>query len=192
MEFLVLGLVAGIGFASYALWQKARKDESEAQAAERKRLQAPVDRSPTTIQVGDVVQHLGVDFVVEGVVTLSEDGRGARFYRMFDGSGERFLYAKTGGADPLLLTATSVTLEGEAPPETLVHGGASYRQTARTRASAIRVGQLGTRKHADRVRVYEYAGPGPARLLVVDWGDRVEAFAGERVLAHALEILPAR
>jgi hypothetical protein len=56
----------------------------------------------------------------------------------------------------------------------------------------VRVGQLGARKHADRVRVYEYAGPGPARLLVVDWGDRVEAFTGERVLAHALDILPAR
>jgi hypothetical protein len=102
------------------------------------------------------------------------------------------LYAKTGGADPLLLVSAQVTLDGDTPPEVLTHAGASYRQTARAQASAIRVGQLGARKHADRVRVYEYAGPGPARLLVVDWGDRVEAFAGERVLAHALDILPAR
>ncbi len=194
MELLVLGLVAGIGFASYALWHKARKAEGEAHAAERKRLRAPAERSPTTIQVGDVVQHLGADFLVEGIVTLSEDGRGARLYRMFEDGGERFLYTKTGGADPLLLAPTAVTLEpsdGE-PPESLRHHGGAYRQTARVQASAIRVGQLGTRKHADRVRVYEYAGPGPQRLLVVDWGDRVEAFAGERILASTIEILPAR
>lgn len=195
MELLVLGLVAGIGFASYALWHKARKDEGDALAAERKRLMAPVERSPTTIQVGDVVQHLGSDFLVEGVVTFSEDGRGARLYRLFEDGGERFLYAKAGGSDPLLLApATALTPDaaGGELPESLHHAGFAYRQTARAQASAVRVGQLGARKHADRVRVFEYSGPGPARLLVVDWGDKLEAFAGERVLASALEILPAR
>jgi uncharacterized protein DUF4178 len=191
MELLVLGLVAGIGFASYALWHKARKDEGDAREVERKRLMAPAERSPTTIQVGDVVQHLGSDFLVEGVVTLSEDGRGARLYRMFEDGGERFLYAKSGGGDPLLLAPAVVPVEGD-PPELLAHGGASYRQSARVQASAIRVGQLGARKHADRVRLFEYAGPGPQRLLLVDWGDRVESFAGERILASALEILPSR
>ncbi len=194
MELLVLGLVAGIGFASYALWHKARRAEGEALAAERKRLVAPTERSPTTIQVGDVVQHLGTDFLVEGVVTFSEDGRGARLYRLFDDGGERFLYAKAGGSDPLLLAPAALGPDQSTgdPPETLQHAGGSYRQTARAQASAIRVGQLGTRKHGDRVRVFEYAGPGPARLLVVDWGDKLELFAGERVLAAALEILPSR
>ncbi len=190
----MLGLVAGIGFASYALWHKARKDEGEALAAERKRLMAPAERSPTTIQVGDVVQHLGADFLVEGVITFSEDGRGARLYRLFEDAGERFLYAKAGATDPLLLAPAALAPEssGGELPESLQHAGFAYRQTARAQASAIRVGQLGARKHADRVRVFEYSGPGPARLLVVDWGDKLEAFAGERILASALEILPAR
>jgi hypothetical protein len=143
------------------------------------------------------VQHLGSDFLVEGVVTFSEDGRGARLYRLFDDGGERFLYAKAGGTDPLLLAPTALAADASAhdggePPETLQHQGGAYRQTARAQASAIRVGQLGARKHGDRVRIFEYAGPGPARLLVVDWGDKLEAFAGERVLGSALEILPAR
>jgi hypothetical protein len=195
MELLVLGLVAGIGFASYALWHKARRDEGDALAAEKKRLLPPAERSPTTIQVGDVVQHLGSDFLVEGVVTFSEDGRGARLYRLFDDGGERFLYAKAGSADPMLLAPTSGALApgtGDEPPESLQHAGFAYRQTARAQASAIRVGQLGARKHGDRVRVFEYSGPGPSRMLLVDWGDTLEAFAGERILASALEILPAR
>ncbi len=195
MELLVLGLVAGIGFASYALWHKARRDEGDALAAEKKRLLLPAERSPTTIQVGDVVQHLGSDFLVEGVVTFSEDGRGARLYRLFEDGGERFLYAKAGAADPMLLAPTPEALapgaSGE-PPESLQHAGFAYRQTARAQASAIRVGQLGARKHGDRVRVFEYSGPGPSRLLLVDWGDSLEAFAGERILASAIEILPAR
>ena len=191
MELIVLGLVAGIGFASYALWQKARKDEGEALTAERKRLQAPADRSPTTMQVGDVVQHLGSDFVVEGIVTFSEDGHGARLYRMFDGGGERFLFAKPGGGDPLLLAPVVIAIDGD-PPEALSHDGGAYRLNARMQGSAIRVGQLGARKPGDKARLFEYAGPGPARLLLVDWGERVEAFAGERVLTHALEILPGR
>jgi hypothetical protein len=195
MELLLLGMVAGIGFASFALWQKARKEEDQAAAQRRKRLSAPVDRTPTTIQVGDVVQHLGSDYVVEGVMTLSEDGRGARLYRMFEDGGESFLYAKTGTADPLLLKpAPELSLAdlGGAPPETLTHARASFRQTARVQASVIRVGQLGARKATDRVHLYEYAGPGPSRLLLLDWGERVEAFAGERVAAHSLEILPSR
>lgn len=194
MELLLLGMVAGIGFASFALWQRARKEENEV-TAQSKRLTAPVNRTPTTIQVGDVVQHLGTDFVVEGVLTLSEDGRGARLYRMYEDGGERFLYAKTGNVDPLLLKPApelSLADVGGAPPETLTHDRASFRQTARVQASVIRVGQLGARKHSDRVHLYEYAGPGPSRLLLLDWGERVEAFIGEKVAAHSLEILPSR
>jgi hypothetical protein len=195
MELLLLGMVAGIGFASFALWQRARREEDQAAAQRRKRLEAPAERTPTTIQVGDVVQHLGSDYVVEGVLTLSEDGRGARLYRMFDDGGERFLYAKQGHAEPLLLRpAPELTLAdlGGTPPETLQHGHASFRQTARVQASVIRVGQLGGRKTAERVHLYEYAGPGPERLLLLDWGERVEAFAGEKVATHSLEILPSR
>jgi hypothetical protein len=195
MELLLLGMVAGIGFASLALWQKARREEDEAASERRKRLTAPVERTPTTIQVGDVVQHLGSDYVVEGVITLSEDGRGARLYRMFEDSGERFLYAKTGNAEPLLLKPApdlSLADAGGTPPELLMHERASFRQTARVQASVIRVGQLGARKATDRVHLYEYAGPGPSRLLLLDWGERVEAFSGERIAAHSLEILPAR
>jgi hypothetical protein len=195
MELLLLGMVAGIGFASFALWQRARREEDQAAAQRRKRLEAPAERTPTTIQVGDVVQHLGSDYVVEGVLTLSEDGRGARLYRMFEDAGERFLYAKTGNADPLLLQPVAdlaLSDVGGTPPETLQHAQASFRQTARVQASVIRVGQLGARKAGERVHLYEYAGPGPSRLLVLDWGERIEAFAGEKVAAHTLEILPSK
>jgi hypothetical protein len=192
MELLVLGLFAGIGFASWALWQKARAAESEAEEARRRSLRAPAERTPTTIQVGDVVQHLGSDYLVEGVLTLSEDGRGARLYRLFDDGAERFLYAKQGNHDPLLLApAAGLVLEG-GPPESIEHQQQPFRLTSRVQAAVVRVGSIGERKLGDRVRVHEYAGPGPARLLLLDWGERIESFAGERVAPHLLDILPSR
>jgi hypothetical protein len=194
MELVVIGLVAGIGFASYALWHKAKKDESQARAEEQKRLMPPAERTPTTIQVGDVVQHLGRDFVVEGVVTFSEEGRGARFYRMFDDGKERFLYARGGSADPLLLAPAMVNseLDGSEPPERLEHAGGSYQKSARAQAQAVVVGQFGARSPNAKVRVFEYVGAGPLRLLIVDWGRDVEVFAGERLSPASLDILPVR
>ena len=45
-----------------------------------------------TLQVGDVVEHLDRDYLVEGALLLSESPRAARLCRLIDGSIERFLY----------------------------------------------------------------------------------------------------
>src|SRR5439155_376986 len=96
-----------------------RTSPSSASAASGSARAAP-DRTPSTLQVGDVVQHLGTDYLVEGALTFSEDGRAARLYRLVDGGAERFLYAAAGESDPLLLDAVpGLTVEGA--PETLLH-----------------------------------------------------------------------
>jgi hypothetical protein len=190
MELLVLGLFAGIGFASWALWYQARSDATA--GARHKRLRAPVERTPMTIQVGDVVQHLGADYLVEGALTLSDEGRVARLYRLFDEGGERYLYAKQGSEEALLLAAVPhLALEG-APPESLTHAQQLFRQTARAQAKVARAGSIGDAKLAERAGVLEYTGPGPERLLLLEWNERVDAFSGERVPPSSLEILPAK
>ena len=194
MELLVLGLVAGIGFASYALWHKARKDEGDALTAEQKRLAPPSSARPRRSRSATSCSTSAPTFSSRA---WSPSARTAA--------------ARASTASSTTATSASSTPRPAAPirccwrpPPTAptratairrracAHAGGAYRQTARAQASAIRVGQLGARKHSDRVRVFEYAGPGPARMLVVDWGDKLEAFAGERILASAIEILPAR
>jgi hypothetical protein len=200
MEFLVLGLVAGIGFASYALWSQLREeqgappkrnDEGKDEPKAPRALPPPAERTPMTIQVGDVVQHLGTDYLVEGVLTLSEEGRGARLYRMMDGAAERYLYVEPPPAEPLLLQRVG----GEAPagePDELVHGERTYRVRRRALVAAIGVGSFGDQPVKDRARLLLYGGAAGARLLILDWAGRGELYAGERVLAHALELLPGR
>jgi Domain of unknown function (DUF4178) len=188
MELLVLGLVATIGFASYALWSKSRQpDETAPQAPPL--LDAP-ERTPSTLQVGDVVQHLGTDYLVEGALTFSDDGRAARLFRLVDGAAERFLYAGPTEPDPLLLEAAP-TLTVEGAPETLVHAGQSFRLRSRVSTSVLRAGAAFERRAGDRVGLYEYAAGG-ARMVVLSWGDQADAFVGERVSSHLLELLPGK
>jgi hypothetical protein len=186
MELLVLGLVATIGLASYALWQRAR-------AAETPALPPAEERTPTSMQVGDVVQHLGADFLVEGVLTLAQDsevGGGARLYRLVDGPRERFLYA-AGAAEPLLLEeAHDPTLD--AASDSVEHAGRHFRVREVAQATALRVGSVGESRGSGRVTVRQYAADGPTRLLVLAWSDHADLFVGERVPAHLFEILPGR
>ncbi len=190
MELLVLGLVATIGFASYALWSRARTAEEGGIAPPA--LEAP-DRTPANLQVGDVVQHVGTDYLVEGVLTLSEGGpKPARLYRLADGGAERFLYATPAEPDPSLLDAVPA-LAVDGAPEAVLHGGRSFRLRSRTHASVLRAGAVGESRAGagDRVGLLEYA-TASSRLVVIHWSDRAEAFAGERVPSHLLELLPGR
>lgn len=187
MELLVLGLVATVGFTSYALWARARHTEASAQPPE---LEAP-DRTPTTLQIGDVVQHLGTDWIVEGVLSLADD-KGARLYRLADGGAERYLFATTSDPDPSWLDRVEL---GEASGAEIVeHGGQSFRLRGRASSTALRAGVLGAVRPApagDRITLAEY-GAGASRLVILQWSDHADAFAGERVPAHLLELLPGK
>ncbi len=189
MEVLILGLVAGIGFASYALLRRGRPRHKPVARSLPARTE---ERTLATLQVGDVVDHLGTDYLVEGVLTLSEEGRGSRLYRMVDGATEVFLYTAAGGGDPLLLTAAPETELSGPPPKLLEHEGESYRLRTTAKAQAIGIGALGRLLIKDRVNALEYAGVGGARLLVLKWNGRADLFAGERVSSGLLEIFPGR
>jgi hypothetical protein len=188
MELLVLGLVATIGFASYALWSKTRTGELPV-GAPPPELDA-AERTPATLQVGDVVQHLGADYIIEGVLALSGDVSGAKLYRLVDGANERYLLSAPGEPDPALLeVARGFKLEGT--PALVEHDGQSYRLRSRATGAALRSGSVGDRRAGHRVTLAEYAA-GAGRLLVLQWSGDTDAFVGERVPLHLLDFLPGR
>jgi hypothetical protein len=178
MELLVLGLVATIGFASYALWSRAAATPPD---------EPPGERTPEDLQVGNVVQHLGTDFIVEGSLTLAEEdgGTGRRLFRLADGARDRYLYV--GGGELLLLDET--TLADSTPSDSLEHDRQHFRVRERVRATGLRSGAVGARRPGGRVVVRLYATGAAARLLVLEWPDHVDAFLGERVSPNLIEIL---
>lgn len=192
MELIVLGLVATIGVASYALWSKARAEAPPSGPLAPKSNDA-AERTPSTLQVGDVVSHLGTDWVVEGVLALSEDGRAekprGRLMRLADGGAERFLWSSSSESDPAFVAPAPLAVEGV--PAVVQHAGQTFRLTARATVGALRSGAVGPGHAAEHVGLAEYAA-GPSRLVVLDWGADSETYVGERVNQQQLELLPAR
>jgi hypothetical protein len=190
MELILLGLVASIGFASYALWSRARGNELRGAQKPVAELESG-ERTPTTLQINDVVQHLGTDWIVEGILSLSEDGRNTRLYALTDGSEARFLFASAAEPDPVLLRAAP-ELRIEGTPDTLTAEGHAFALKVRGTVAAKRLGAiLPSRRGDNRVTFGDYAS-GTSRLLVLQWGSEIDAFVGERVPLHLLELLPAR
>ena len=60
------------------------------------------------------------------------------------------------------------------------------------RATALRSGQVGTRRLGGRVLVRLYAAGIAARLLVLEWSDHLDAFVGERVSPNLIDVLPGK
>ena len=84
MELVFLALAAAVGVASFVLGRALGRALKK--GAARPALPAPVDRTPLTLQVGDIVEHLDRDYLVEGALLLSESPRAARLCRLIDGA----------------------------------------------------------------------------------------------------------
>jgi hypothetical protein len=188
MELLVLGLLATVGIASYALWSRARNGELQAPPQRPPELPA-AERTPSTLLPGDVVSHLGTDWLVEGVLSLSEESRGARVSRVTDGSKQRVLVAVPSEPEPALLEV--LPLKTDALGETISHAGHSYQLKQRLSGTAVKQGAGFDKRAGQRLTLALYAS-GALRLLLLAWPDGIEASAGERIPLHLVEILPGR
>ena len=208
MELIVLGLVAGVSFLSYALWKRSRT-EGLAQALPKERAVALLDSGETNfsaLRPGDVVTHLMTDYIVEGAVTLDDDGRVTRLYKLADAGKVRWLGVRPGEQEPLVLDQITRP-DGMLPaamhvPEHLVLAGVPYRLAARVSARVRRAGNLGmlgvspgspppVENASERAWLYDYAGAGAQRILALSWNEHTEAFVGEPVPRTMLQVLPA-
>ena len=94
-SWILLGLMASIGLASYALWSKSRPGElPEGPRGAPLALEA-AERTCATLEPGDIVQRLGTDWLVRARSDLPSAG-GQRLYRLSDGNAERFLHVASG------------------------------------------------------------------------------------------------
>jgi hypothetical protein len=179
--FLLLVIVASVG-TSFMLGRTLGR---AARARRRTRAALPPgERTLLTLQVGDIVQHLDRDYLVEGAVLLSEAPRAGRLCRIIDGSQECFVYATTESEDAWLLEPTE-------PPEGRPNDLGALRLEKRWQASTLSTGRMGARAFEPEVAIHEYGG-GDRMLLVLEGPGRVVAFLGHRLLPHAVDILPGR
>jgi hypothetical protein len=187
MLMFTIFMVAGIGVASLVLWQKERTQKGP--LAEEPRSQ---ERTLKTLRLGDVVQHLGKDYLVEGKLTYNEDGFIWHEYMLVDRTDVRWLAVEQD--DRLIVAlyqqvpATDLLL-GASPPETVSYQGIQYRLDERGSANMTRQGEVGQR-NAERCRYFDYVGQGGRLLSVEYWGETPEVCVGEEIREASLEILP--
>jgi hypothetical protein len=200
VELIVLGVVASLCFASYALWRRAHPVAPQARGP-LSLAEGPTERTVHTLQPGDVVSYLGQDYIVDGVLTLNDDGQVTRLYRMADGAQVRWLGARPGDGGALYLEEAPELALDASGPDALIERERPYRLVARGGAQVTRAGALAsspsspsasTERPPERVRVYEYADAGTARVLALAWSDRVDAYRGEKLPPGALELLPGK
>lgn len=148
------------------------------------------ERSLFDLQLGDIVQHEGIDWVVEGQLTYDEKGFQWYEYLLQDGDRRRWLSVEEDDWVEVQLLKPLTSLEISAnPPQELTVEDRVYRLAGSGTATMSRKGRL-DRPNAETCRFYDYEGPDEKVLSVEDWDGDIEVSVGDRISPRSLTILP--
>jgi hypothetical protein len=149
-----------------------------------------VERTIFTMEVGDIVQYLDTDWVVEGRLTYDVGDYEWYEYMLQDGDRISWLSVDEDDRVEVALLEPKERLEvGKTPPEQLVYEGETYHCVESGMASMSRTGTT-LRRMAERCRYFDYEGPGDRVLSVEDWNGDIQVTAGWRINPRMLTILP--
>lgn len=149
-----------------------------------------MERTIFTLQIGDVVQFGGQDWIVEGQLLYNQDGFTWLEYLLQDAEQIRWLSVEEDDRVEVALLEPTTALEvGSQPPPQLSFAGQSYRCIESGVAQMSRRGKTRQRQ-AEQCRYFDYQGPGEQVLSIEDWGGETEVTVGKRISPLALVLLP--
>lgn len=180
---VILLLVAVIGIG--VLWSSRRPPRTR--EASRNLTRQP---SIFDMQIGDIVQHFGRDWVVEGKLIYREGGFSWLEYMLQDGDDIRWLSVEEDDWVTVSLLTPVTNLEVSiTPPKELTFEGDAYRRTESGSAEMRREGNP-RRPNIEQCRYFDYEGPNKKVLSVEDWDGDIEVTAGAIIAPATLTILP--
>lgn len=197
---IVAGAATAVG--GVLVWASSKKELGAGGGAGAPRLTAgdpPGERGLDDLRVGDVVQHDGKDFLVEGVLAYDEDGHDWAAARLVDADDERWLVVgmERIGAAALRLCRIDRELEVSGyPPDFLTSAGNRYKLDKRGTASVRASGDAGVVDPAaapgsvQRCRWWRYEAPGGHGLIVEQWGASFRVLRGTAIAASELDLMP--
>ena len=145
-----------------------------------------------TLKLGDVVNHDGADWIVEGTIRLVQDGFVWQEHRLVDG--ERSLWLSVEDDEGLEVVVWERAPETGLEPgaEQLSHEGVSYELEERGKADFTAEGSTATAT-SGRAEFVDYAA-GEKRLSFERYGEDAgwEVGLGIVISEHALDIYPSR
>jgi hypothetical protein len=158
-----------------------------------------LERTVRDLRVGDVIQHQGRDYLVEGTISYDEAGHRWVAGRLVDGDSELWLIVgmERAGTDTVSVAAVSSLEISGYPPETLLEGADRYNLERRGTATAKATGETDvlagkdlSRDSVHRCRWWKYDGAGGKSLFVEQWGDSFRVLRGESISMSDLDMMP--
>ncbi|MEM9135942.1 MAG: DUF4178 domain-containing protein [Cyanobacteria bacterium P01_F01_bin.42] len=149
-----------------------------------------IRRSIFNLQVGDIVQYRTEDWVVEGVLTYSEDGFDWVEYLLQEGDRIRWLSVEEDDMVEVSMQEPVQDLYLQArPAEEIRYKNVDYRLVESGKASMTRVGNT-LQRQAQTCRYFDFEGPDNKVLSVEDWDGDWEVTCGESISVTDLTLLP--
>lgn len=144
------------------------------------------------LKVGDVVNHDGADWIVEGTLRINQDGFEWQEHRLVDGERSLWLSVEDDEGLEVVVWERSRELGLEPGERTLTHDGVSYELDERGKASFTADGSTATGT-SGKVEFADYSA-GERRLSFERYGQDAgwEAGLGQVVSEHSLDVYPGR
>jgi hypothetical protein len=160
-----------------------------------------LERGIRDMRPGDIVQHGGRDWVVEGVLHYDEDGHRWVAGRMVDIQDTRWLVVgmdRVGSSAVRVMQPETEVDVGGYPPEALTAAGKRYQLERRGNATVKITGDAGivpggkdlSPESVLRCRWWRYQAAGPDCLLVEQWGGDFRILRGATVSDDDVDLMP--
>lgn len=150
----------------------------------------PVERTVFTLEIGDIVQYMDTDWVVEGRLTYEDNDYTWFEYLLQDGEHIRWLSVDEDDRVEVALLEPTTQLEvSQQPPKQLTFAGETYRCVESGRATMTRIGTT-LRRTGEHCLYFDYQGNNDQVLSIEDWDGEIEVTVGHRINPRMLMLLP--
>ena len=166
------------------------RQRGESPSANNEENNAPEHRTIFNLQLGDIVEHYGRDWVVEGKLIYEEDGFTWIEYLLQDQQEIRWLSVEEDDHVELSWLHSTRSLDiPRNPPNPLTFEGETYHCVDSGVANMKREGAVLNRQ-AEQCRYFDYEGDDGKVLSVEDWNGEIEVAYGQTISSGDISIFP--
>lgn len=150
----------------------------------------PKQRTIFDLQIGDIIQHMQVDWVVEGKLTYKIGAYYWFEYLLQDKNKIAWLSVQEDDrVEVALLEPTNQLDVSHTPPQEINFAGDTYKCIDSGTARMTRTG-LTMRRTAEKCEYFDYESANGGVLSIEIWDGDIEVTVGEKINPRSLVILP--
>ncbi len=187
--FIIIGIIA-VGMVIYLVNQQqpalTGKEDKKLPAKKRNLLECTI----FNLEIGDIIQHMGIDWVVEGKLTYKVGAYSWFEYLLQDEEKIAWLSVEEDDTVEVALLEPSNQIDiSDIPPQELNLAGETYKLEDSGTARMTRTG-LTMRRTAEKCEYFDYEGSDKKVVSIEIWDGDIEVSIGEKISPRSLTILP--